>query len=52
MQEESVPMVSPTLSFKIDPAGIFSKMVQQTGKQEAVALLEAAKQVGFTPLSL
>ncbi|XP_076004915.1 ATP-binding cassette sub-family C member 4-like isoform X2 [Genypterus blacodes] len=27
-----------------DQAGIFYKMVQQTGKQEAVALLEAAKQ--------
>uniref|UniRef100_A0A8C4HKW0 Cystic fibrosis transmembrane conductance regulator n=1 Tax=Dicentrarchus labrax TaxID=13489 RepID=A0A8C4HKW0_DICLA len=27
-----------------DPEGIFYKMVQQTGKQEAVALLEAAKQ--------
>ncbi|CAK6978679.1 ATP-binding cassette sub-family C member 4-like isoform X1 [Scomber scombrus] len=27
-----------------DPDGIFSKMVQQTGKQEAAALLEAAKQ--------
>ncbi|KAM8873018.1 ATP-binding cassette sub-family C member 4 [Synchiropus picturatus] len=27
-----------------DPSGIFSKMVQQTGKQEAAALLEAAKQ--------
>uniref|UniRef100_A0A8C4HKG9 Multidrug resistance-associated protein 4 n=1 Tax=Dicentrarchus labrax TaxID=13489 RepID=A0A8C4HKG9_DICLA len=31
-----------------DPEGIFYKMVQQTGKQEAVALLEAAKQVSFT----
>ncbi|KAF6715603.1 Multidrug resistance-associated protein 4 [Oryzias melastigma] len=29
-----------------DPDGIFYKMVQQTGKQEAAALLEAAKQVG------
>ncbi|XP_039649300.1 multidrug resistance-associated protein 4-like isoform X2 [Perca fluviatilis] len=28
-----------------DPDGIFYKMVQQTGKQEAAALLEAAKQV-------
>ncbi|XP_049919631.1 ATP-binding cassette sub-family C member 4-like [Epinephelus moara] len=27
-----------------DPGGIFYKMVQQTGKQEAAALLEAAKQ--------
>ncbi len=31
-----------------DPEGIFYKMVQQTGKQEAAALLEAAKQVSFT----
>lgn len=31
-----------------DENGIFYKMVQQTGKQEAVALLEAAKQVSFT----
>ncbi|XP_022602325.1 multidrug resistance-associated protein 4-like [Seriola dumerili] len=28
-----------------DPDGIFYKMVQQTGKQEAAALLQAAKQV-------
>ncbi|XP_028427493.1 multidrug resistance-associated protein 4-like [Perca flavescens] len=28
-----------------DPDGIFYKMVQQTVKQEAAALLEAAKQV-------
>ncbi|XP_041637493.1 multidrug resistance-associated protein 4 [Cheilinus undulatus] len=27
-----------------DPEGIFAKMVQQTGKQEATALLQAAKQ--------
>uniref|UniRef100_A0A667ZRG2 Cystic fibrosis transmembrane conductance regulator n=1 Tax=Myripristis murdjan TaxID=586833 RepID=A0A667ZRG2_9TELE len=31
-----------------DPDGIFYKMVQQTGKQEAAALLEAAKQVNTT----
>ena len=31
-----------------DPGGIFFKMVQQTGKQEAAALLEAAKQVRWT----
>uniref|UniRef100_A0A3Q4AMX3 Cystic fibrosis transmembrane conductance regulator n=1 Tax=Mola mola TaxID=94237 RepID=A0A3Q4AMX3_MOLML len=31
-----------------DENGIFYKMVQQTGKQEAAALLEAAKQVSFT----
>lgn len=28
-----------------DQGGIFYKMVQQTGKQEAAALLEAAEQV-------
>lgn len=28
-----------------DPHGIFYKMVQQTGKQEAAALLEASKEV-------
>uniref|UniRef100_A0A8D0B2H0 Multidrug resistance-associated protein 4 n=1 Tax=Sander lucioperca TaxID=283035 RepID=A0A8D0B2H0_SANLU len=33
-----------------DPDGIFYKMVQQTGKQEAAALLEAAQQVSFTLL--
>uniref|UniRef100_A0A667ZNZ1 Cystic fibrosis transmembrane conductance regulator n=1 Tax=Myripristis murdjan TaxID=586833 RepID=A0A667ZNZ1_9TELE len=32
-----------------DPDGIFYKMVQQTGKQEAAALLEAAKQVQTEP---
>lgn len=32
-----------------DQEGIFYKMVQQTGKQEAAALLEAAKQVSFNP---
>lgn len=31
-----------------DPDGGFYKMVQQTGKQEAAALLEAAKQVSST----
>uniref|UniRef100_A0A3P9LF64 ATP-binding cassette, sub-family C (CFTR/MRP), member 4 n=1 Tax=Oryzias latipes TaxID=8090 RepID=A0A3P9LF64_ORYLA len=31
-----------------DPDGIFFKMVQQTGKQEAAALHEAAKQVSST----
>uniref|UniRef100_A0A3Q2TB68 Cystic fibrosis transmembrane conductance regulator n=1 Tax=Fundulus heteroclitus TaxID=8078 RepID=A0A3Q2TB68_FUNHE len=31
-----------------DTQGIFYKMVQQTGKQEAAALLEAAKQVSLT----
>lgn len=31
-----------------DKDGIFYKMVQQTGKQEAAALLEAAKEVRFT----
>uniref|UniRef100_A0A3P8RDC2 Cystic fibrosis transmembrane conductance regulator n=1 Tax=Astatotilapia calliptera TaxID=8154 RepID=A0A3P8RDC2_ASTCA len=30
-----------------DPTNIFYKMVQQTGKQEAAALLEAAKKVSF-----
>lgn len=30
-----------------DTDGIFYKMVQQTGKQEAAALLEAAKQVSI-----
>lgn len=30
-----------------NPDGIFYKMVQQTGKLEAAALLEAAKQVRF-----
>uniref|UniRef100_A0A7N8Y2U6 Multidrug resistance-associated protein 4 n=1 Tax=Mastacembelus armatus TaxID=205130 RepID=A0A7N8Y2U6_9TELE len=30
-----------------DPDGIFSKMVQQTGKQEAAALLEAANHASF-----
>uniref|UniRef100_A0A3Q2W5N1 Cystic fibrosis transmembrane conductance regulator n=1 Tax=Haplochromis burtoni TaxID=8153 RepID=A0A3Q2W5N1_HAPBU len=31
-----------------DPTNIFYKMVQQTGKQEAAALLEAAKKVSLT----
>lgn len=31
-----------------DKEGIFYKMVQQTGKQEAAALLEAAKEVRIT----
>lgn len=31
-----------------DPGGIFFKMVQQTGKQEAAALLQMAKQVSHT----
>uniref|UniRef100_A0A7N6BJF9 Multidrug resistance-associated protein 4 n=1 Tax=Anabas testudineus TaxID=64144 RepID=A0A7N6BJF9_ANATE len=31
-----------------DPGGIFSKMVQQTGKQEAATLLQMAKQVTWT----
>lgn len=31
-----------------DPEGIFYKMLQQTGKQEAAALMEAAKQVSST----
>lgn len=35
-----------------DQGGIFYKMVQQTGKQEAAALLEAAEQVsGFSDAS-
>uniref|UniRef100_A0A674EFY5 Cystic fibrosis transmembrane conductance regulator n=1 Tax=Salmo trutta TaxID=8032 RepID=A0A674EFY5_SALTR len=32
-----------------NPDGIFFKMVQQTGRQEAVALLQSAKQVPNTP---
>ncbi|XP_047432893.1 ATP-binding cassette subfamily C member 4-like [Mugil cephalus] len=35
-----------------DPEGIFYKMVQQTGKQEAAALLAAAKQVTTASLQL
>lgn len=35
-----------------DPTNIFYKMVQQTGKQEAAALLEAAKKVSLFSLSV
>uniref|UniRef100_A0A3P9DI71 Uncharacterized protein n=1 Tax=Maylandia zebra TaxID=106582 RepID=A0A3P9DI71_9CICH len=35
-----------------DPTNFFYKMVQQTGKQEAAALLEAAKKVSLFSLSV